>query len=299
MSASVEFLLRLFEQGRPPQVAHEDFEGAHRGFLRACQEAGFLSREPGAHPVPSCPHCGEGVPYRLGRRHLCNCCGSTVDPRRLRSWRLDLAAFLRWLAAQLHLRGDVRRIDDRLWQLGTHEDSDGFCECFYSQGGPLLEAARSKLMAFRNAVVLYGLSRPRDAEALPVTLVSLLGILGVGESLAIAARTRILRGGGEVRFDPLRGRLDVAGVWQGDVPVGSREHAFLACVARRQGQYVAYIDIKREVLRCSGGGDSRDEASFCHRLKSRIKKKYIPHIDSLLSTSNRADGYMLLTRREP
>ena len=121
--------------------------------------------------------------------------------------------------------------------------------------------------------------------------------LGLGESLAI--RTRILRGGGEVRFDPLRGRLDVAGVWQGEVPVASREHAFLACLARRQGQYVAYIDIKREVRRCAGGRDSRDDASFCHRLKSRIKKKYIPHIDLLLSTSNRADGYLLLTRREP
>jgi hypothetical protein len=89
MSMSVEFLLRLLEQIRPPQVVHEDFDGEHGEFLRACQEVGFLSREPGVHPVPSCPHCGEGVPYRLGERHLCNRCGSTVDPRRLRSWQLD------------------------------------------------------------------------------------------------------------------------------------------------------------------------------------------------------------------
>src|SRR5258708_4017883 len=53
MTASLEFLLRLLEQVRPPLVAHEDFGGEHGEFLRACQEAAFLSREPGVHPVPS------------------------------------------------------------------------------------------------------------------------------------------------------------------------------------------------------------------------------------------------------
>ncbi len=297
--SNLELLLGLYESEVPAGVAWEDFLGPDAPALRTWQQMGFLGREPGCHPSPGCPYCHEGVPYLLGDRCLCNRCHSAVDRRHLLLWPLDLDAFLRWLAAELHLRGDVRRIARRFWQLGTHEDGDGLCECFYSQGSRLPEAARHKLMAYRSAVVLYGLSRPKDAEALPATLVSLLEVLGLAESLAITVRTLVPRRGGEVRFDPTSGRLDVGGTWQGEVQAGTREHAFLACLASRRGQFVSYGEIKREVLRRSGGRDSRDEASFCHRLKSRIKKKYIPSVDALVVTSNKADGYRLVARREP
>jgi hypothetical protein len=298
MSASVEFLLRLLEQAHPPHLAQEDFDGEHGAFLRACQAVGFVTREPVVHPTPSCHHCGEGVPYRLGKRHLCNRCGSTVDPRRLRAWPVDLGGFLRWLAGELHLCGEVRPLDDVVWRLGTHKDEDGACECFYCSGRPMSDQAAERLTAYRNAVVLYGLRRPPRAVSLPATFTSLVNVLGLADSLVAVARWSQQQGG-LVRFDRQTGRVEVGGAWCGEVSPGTREHAFLACLARHQARFVPYADIKREVLRASGGRDSQDEASFCHRLKSRIKRKYVPTIDVLLKTSNRSDGYLLLSRKAP
>src|SRR5437870_5489621 len=101
MSAGLEFLLGLLDQDDPVYVAQEDFDGAYGDVIRTVQTMGFLSREPGVNPVPSCPHCGEGVPYRLGGRYVCNACHSRIDPRHLVAWQLDREAFLRWLAEGL------------------------------------------------------------------------------------------------------------------------------------------------------------------------------------------------------
>src|SRR5206468_1406530 len=81
--------------------APEAIDGPHGAFLRACQAAGFLSTEPAVHPCPSCPHCGEGVPYQAGGRLLCPRCYSDVDPRHLGLWPLDGTAFCRWLAESM------------------------------------------------------------------------------------------------------------------------------------------------------------------------------------------------------
>ena len=58
-------------------------------------------------------------------------------------------------------------------------------------------------------------------------------------------------------------------------------------------EYVAYADIKHYVLQHSGGTDTTEEATFCQRLKSRIKKKSVPKIDVLVATTNKGDGYRL------
>src|SRR5437879_130066 len=103
MSASLEFLLGLLERDYPAYVAQQDLGGPHRATLAAAHKLGFLGGEPGRNPTAACPYCGEGVPYRLGDRHLCNRCHSTIDPKQLRLWRFDLEAFLRWLASKLKL----------------------------------------------------------------------------------------------------------------------------------------------------------------------------------------------------
>src|SRR5262245_5581192 len=69
MSTSLEFLVGLLEQAAPIQIDWEDFQGVHGDILRSCQEAGVVASDPLVHPVPSCPHCCEGVPYRLAGQH--------------------------------------------------------------------------------------------------------------------------------------------------------------------------------------------------------------------------------------
>ena len=81
--------------------------------------------------------------------------------------------------------------------------------------------------------------------------------------------------------------------------MGSKEYFFLDCLARHLDTFVPYADLKREVLRRSGSKDSRDEATFCQRLKSAIKKKRIPEIDRFVVTTNKADGYRLRGEGEP
>ena len=78
------------------------------------------------------------------------------------------------------------------------------------------------------------------------------------------------------------------------MPFGSKEYHFLACLAESIDRFVAYGDIKHEVLRRSGSRDTTEEATFCQKLKRRIKeKRWIPAIDRLIATTNKADGYRL------
>ena len=97
MTSSVELLLGLLDHGDTPGVSHEDFLGPHRAAVRAWQREGFISVTPGAHPVPGCPHCGEGTPYHIENRVLCNWCRSTIDPQWNQLWSFDREAFFQWL----------------------------------------------------------------------------------------------------------------------------------------------------------------------------------------------------------
>jgi hypothetical protein len=292
MTASLEFLLGLLEC-EPAVVAQEDFEGAHGEALRLWQQMGFVGKEPGRNRVTSCPHCGEGVPYRIAARYVCPRCGSQVDPRHLLLWPVDREVFLRWLAEQLHLRGGVRRIDDHLWQLGTWEAGDVVSECFYRRPGPLSDVARKRLTAYRNAVVLFGVSLPDDAATRHRPSVSLLELLRLGESLTVLSLERVLHKDGSVRFDPESGALWAGDVWLGEVPRGSKEFSFLECLAAHLDSFVPYADLKHFVLHRSGSTDETEEATFCQGLKSRIKKKWVPKLDQVIATTNKADGYRL------
>src|SRR5207244_3813124 len=97
MRANLEFLVGLLDQDEPC-VAQEDLEGEHGTALQLCRELGILCSEPGRNPAASCPHCGEGVPYCLGGRNICNHCRSEVASRHLLLWPINREAFLRWLA---------------------------------------------------------------------------------------------------------------------------------------------------------------------------------------------------------
>lgn len=292
MSGSLTFFIGLLESGPSAAVSLEDVEGEHGDFLRSCQRLGFVSREPGMHPIPSCPHCGEGVPYRIADRFLCNHCRSGIDSRHLLLWPLDIEVFLRWLAKTLKLRGGVRRIEEQLWQLGTLVSSDSPCECFYCKAGPLSDAARDRLAAYRRAIVLYGLSRSAT-EHVAHPSVSLLEVLRLGRNLTILHPSQFLRTDRTIRFDPKAGAIWAGQELLGEVPLHSREHAFLACLAEQQDAFVPYADIKRCVLEMTGSRDETEEATFCQGLKSRIKKKWIPQLDQLIVTTNKGEGYRL------
>jgi hypothetical protein len=292
MSASLEFFLGLLDQEDPVFVTAEDFDGALGEALRSAKALGFFGREAGVNPVPACPHCGEGVPRRLSGRHVCNGCYSVVDPRHLAAWLLDRGAFLRWLAEGLGLKGEVRRAAEGLWHLGASAGKGGPREWFYLRGGPLSEGGRARLDAYRNVLILYGLARPARAERLRRSA-SLLRVLRLEGGLAVTEPAALLRASGNVRFEGHSGALWVGDDWLGEVPPGSKEYYFLRCLAGRLDRFVPYADVKREVLGHTGGADETDEATFCHGLKSRIKKKWIPQIDLLVATTNKGDGYRL------
>lgn len=294
MRSSVEFLIGLLDRDDPAGITQEDFEGAHGPALRRWQERGFIQSEPGINPAPSCPHCGEGVPYQLGDRFVCSCCCSEVDPHSLLLWTLDQDAFLAWLAGELRLRGGVRRIDDSLTQLGTWEGEDGVCECFYRRSNPLSEVGRARLSAYRTILVLFGLCPPPETERRGSRCLSLLELLGPDDPVVARDLRSLLRARGAVRFDVLSGALWAGDTRLGEVPVGSKEFAFLHVLADHLDQFVPYGDLKHVVLRQAGSTDTTEEATFCHRLKNRIKQKgWIPMIDRLLVTTNKADGYRL------
>jgi len=296
MSASVEFILGLLDQGEPAYVAAEDFDGVHGRALWAWRGMGFLGREPERNPVPTCPHCFEGVPYRLGERHLCNRCRSRVDPGHLLLWRVEIATVLQWLAEKLELQGGVRQIEERLWQLGTWRSEETRFECFYRRPGRLADSGAKRLAAYRNVLLLYGATLP--AETVPAPSVSLLEMLRFEEAFTVTGLKQFLRTRSNVRFDSTSGALFIGDVWLGEVPARSKECYFLACLAQSVDHFVPYSELKHAILRQSGSKDETEEATFCQGLKSRIKKKWIARIDDLIATTNKGDGYRLRARVE-
>lgn len=288
MWTSVDLLVGLLDRGADAYVSPEDFDGpAVQAWLRT----GFLGGDSWPDPAPVCPHCGDGVPYRVSGRLLCNRCRSPVDPRWLRRWRLDDAAVLGWLAAGLGLRGGVQRVDDRVWQFGTWPAGSDTRECFFVRPGPLPEAARVRLAAYQQVFVLFGCGGPPDHSR--GEHLSLLAVLGEGHPPAIIDLRASLRPGGLVNFDVHTGGLWVGDSLLGEVPPGSREFAFLERLGANLDHYVPYADLKRAVLRRAGSTDTTEEATFCQKLKSRIKRRFVPGIDALLVTSNKGDGYRL------
>ncbi len=290
---SAEFLVGLLDQDGDPCVAAEDFDGPHGAALRTWQSMGFVSREPGWNPAAGCPHCGEGAPYRLGERFLCPACRSLVDPRHLLLWRVDRPGFLGWLADQWGLTGGARRIDGRLWQLGTRESEGIAWEFFFRRSGALSDAAAARLAAYRQAVVLHALPWADPADPFRGPRICLLELLRLGETLTAGDPDELLRPRGGVRFDAETGVLWAGDAWLGEVPLWSKEYHFLRCLAEHLDAFVPYADLKREVLRASGSRDGPEEATFCQKLKSRIKARYVPGIDRFVVTTNKADGYRM------
>ena len=103
----------------------------------------------------------------------------------------------------------------------------------------------------------------------------------------------LLRTRANVRFESHSGALWAGAEWLGEVPPGTKEFFFLARLAAELDQFVPYADLKHHVLRAAGSTDETEEATFCQKLKNRVKRRYIPGIDRLLVTTNKGDGYRM------
>jgi hypothetical protein len=294
MPSDLEFLLGLLDRSFPASAAVEDFDGPHGEMLRLWQRLGFLVSEGQRHPTPSCPHCGDGVPYPLGDRVLCPRCRSTVDPRHLLLWPFDLGAFLAWLAKSLAFDGSVQKLDDALWQMGSFSLGGVPTECFFLRSGSISERGRQRLLAYRNALVLRPLPSSVTIEGFAGPSLSLLEVLRQEQgSLHVTDLAHLLRPGGRVRFDPVSGCLWAGDRFLGEVPVGCKEYYLLSCLAQQLDRYVPYADLKSYVLRQTGSRDTTDEATFCQKLKGRIKQRWVPEIDRLIAASGKGEGYRL------
>ena len=290
---SGEFLLGLLDPDAPAFVAADDLAGPYADAIRHWQEIGIIGREPLAHPVPTCPHCGEGIPGRVEARWVCDGCRSPIDPCHLGAWPVDREQFFAHLAINMGLRGTPRPVDDRLWRLGAGAVDGKAVECFFHPGGPVSEAASRELGRYVRVLVLHGgTGSVSGAAGGWYPLIELFDETG---RLGDISLTELVHVRGMVYFDEATGVLRVGRTQAGEVPVGSKEFYLLATLFHHPDRFVSYADLKRDVLGHTGSSDSTEEATFCQKLKSRIKKS-IPAIDRLIVTTNKGDGYRL--RRE-
>jgi len=298
MRHGLESLLRLLDSAHPADASGEEFDGPCGETFRVFQRAGFLATEPAMNPALSCPHCVAGTPYILGGRYVCNRCRSTVDRRHLQLWRFDLEAFLRWFAREQALTGGVEGIDEGLWRLGTFDRGERVSECFFLRGGESSALARRRLAAFRSVLILHGRSEPPRIDGIGAQVLSIIEALTVeGGRLVSRPLSQLFahRRGGIVHFDRHTGVLLVGDEFLGQIPSGTREFALIDCLWGADGAVIPYADLKRAVSEASGSSDTRDEATYCHRLKSRLKKEHgIAAIDQLIRADRLGGGYMLV-----
>ena len=212
------------------------------------------------------------------------------------AWPVHRDAFLGTLSSHLGLHDVIRETDGELWELGSGKVDGNAVVCFFLTGGLLSESARARLAAYRRALVFA--AQPAPDAGCPGRWVSLAELLEADGTFARVGLPELLRDRGQVRFDRETGSLRVGAALVGEVPLGSREWAFLACLAEQLDQFVSYCDLKRAVLRETGGSGGADEATFCQKLKSRIKKEYVTGIDRLVIVSHKGDGYRMRAEGE-
>ena len=295
MRRALEFVLGRLHERYPAQVARDDFDGPSGECLRLFQRLGFLATEPGMNPVPSCPECFEGTPYVIDSTYFCPVCFQEVDVTELQLWTFQLEPFLAWLAASWGLRGGVEPISPELWRLGTLEGSKEAIECFYARGRALPEPAARRLAAFRSTLLVHGGDVAPRIEGWDGRAVLLTDVLEASQTGLVTLPLVSPQQGGPVRFEEESGRLWAGEVPLGRVPPGTREFHFLRVLAGRIGSVVPYADLKHAVSRASGSTDETEEATFCQKLKSRIKLTYrVTALDRVIRPDPRAGGYVLL-----
>lgn len=283
----------LLGRGDHAWVGFEEFLGPDADNLRRLQRMGFVSADALVHPAPTCPHCGEGMPDRIGTRFLCSACRSDIDPQTVFVWPLRAERFFEWLAAEWKLTGRHQQLDPTTWQLGTWIADGHRTECFFRVSEPASESARQRIGAYQNVLILTGREAESPINRSPGITLPLAGVIRDAEVVGVHDLSDLLRPRGNVRFDPHSGTVWLGPTWMGEVPVGSKEFHFLDRLAQEIDRFVPYADLKRHVLRQATSIDQTEEATFCQRLKSRIKKQWVAKIDALVATSNKGDGYRL------
>src|SRR5205823_3912171 len=149
-------------------------------------------------------------------------------------------------------------IDGRLWQLGGLHAEAFVHECFFGMGQPS-DRETARLLAYRNAVLIRPLASAESIFAYRGPVLSLLDVIRMeAHGLTVVDLHHFLEGGGTVRFDEASGSLWAGDVLLGEVPAGAKEHALLACLAENLDRFVAYADLKHEVLRRTGSTDSTE-----------------------------------------
>ena len=304
MPASLEFILGILDERSPAFASHDDFTGPHGRALQLWQRLGFLAREPESHPAAGL----SPLPRRLAlpARHETPVSGLPEHGQSpsFGARRFDLDAFLSWLAQGLNLTGGGRPLDDNIWHLGSLLLDDRRQECFFHRGATLSAQGRERLLA---------------ASECPAHLVLAHGPAGgffqatACPCLIFSATTRArcvlptwlgcCTAGRAVRFDAGSGTLWAGDRVLGHVPPGGKECHFLDCLWRHAGAVVPYADIRHHVMQQSGSRDAvADEATYCQKLKSAVKKR-ITNIDDVIAATNKGHGYQLLThagqREEP
>jgi hypothetical protein len=295
MRQPLEFLLGLLDTFDPAHVGHDDLCGPNRHLLLSAQRAGFLATEPGMNPVPSCPYCIAGTPYRIDDAYFCSRCGSRIALPHLQCWRLETDTFLTWLTKQLQLSGPIERIDGSLWRLGMGAIGHERVECFYLRGEGLPNHTLGRLLVYRNALLLHGKLRPPRLTGFEGRIISLLDVLRFdGRTFEAVPIASLLKQGGAVRFIEASGVILAGDVPLGQIPRGTREFHLVSCLAAHAGTAIPYSDLKRFVCKMSHSSDSTEEATFCQKLKSRIKRMHgVAAIDDLITTDRATGGYVL------
>jgi hypothetical protein len=287
MAVDVDYLLAHLEAKAVAWLPTSVLVGPKADTWEAVRATGLFPDEPSWHPQPVCPFCLEGVPFASGERFVCSTCLRSIDRHHLLAYSFSRERFVQWCARTWKIPGTCVALGDSLWQLGPHE----LGIVLVRWPGQLNDAESRRLSALKQAIVLVPRDPPVEVERAGHPHRSLLDLLRPTSPLTLHPLQRSI-GPTQFEFDPTTGSLRIAEKLLGTVPVFSREAYLLDVLIQSTERFVPYDELKLRVLQHTGGTDERDDATFCHRLKHRLKQA-IPDIDRWLITSGKGLGYRM------
>lgn len=234
-----------------------------------------------------------------------------LDPGEVRTWQFNVEGFLQMLALQLHIDGNVEKLEVKgMWQIGGFSKDDARYNCYYFQGRNFHEA-----LAFierqPSHMRRYILFTNQGNFIAPLTSGHSFLCIEITELIEVKSKHLsfkkklfdefLITGFRSVLFNSKNGDLTVNGKPIASITPSTAEYYFTELLWKHFNEPVPHQSIKRHIYIKTGKDYDDGPQKLCHKQKNKIKKEADEPalIDQIFKTTKDYDGKNAYIMRNP